>query len=162
MLSLIYASTANGLIGDQWKLPWHLPDDLKAFRDKTKGHVVLMGRKTYESLPEAFKPLPDRINVVLTRDTSLKLESAIIVHSIEEAIELFKDKKIWVIGGAEIYKLAMPYVKEVHHTLVLKDFKGDTYFDFDYIGEWNIISLSMLCMDSKTGIPFSTIVYQRN
>lgn len=127
VLHLIVACTRSGVIGKDGKLPWHLPEDLKHFKETTLGKPVIMGRKTWESLPRA---LPGRLNVVITRQPNYVAEGATIVASIDEALEVVKAyEDAFIIGGAEIYRQAMDRVTVAHITLVEIDLDGDAYFD---------------------------------
>ena len=147
-LTLIAALTWPGrVIGRDGKLPWKLPADMARFKDLTTGHAVLMGRKTWDSLPEKFRPLPDRYNLVMSRQTPLNPRGADKVRSIEEAVEkarrwfdmredqgepVPKDPQLFVIGGAEIYALALPLAKRMALTFVHHPFEGDALFpEFD-------------------------------
>ena len=120
----------NRELGNKGDLPaWRLPADLKRFKELTDGSVVVMGRKNYESLPERFRPLPNRKNVVLTRDEIWAGPGVEIVHTVDEVLEKYgADENLWIIGGAEIYKLFLPYVNEMHLTEVDGQFEADTFF----------------------------------
>ena len=127
MIALVVAMAENRVIGKENKLIWHLPADLKFFKNLTTGHPIIMGRKTFESIG---KPLPNRTNIVITRQADFTAEGCLVAHSLTEALMLAQqlDSDIFVIGGAEIYKQAMfladtIYLTEVHHT-----FEGDTFF----------------------------------
>ena len=125
-LSIIAAIAENGVIGRDNRLIWHMPDDLKRFKALTMGHHIIMGRKTFESNK---KPLPGRTSVIITRNPEYQYEGCIVVHSIEEALEAVKgDDNPFIIGGAEIYKIAMPYADEMLLTFVHHSFEGDTIF----------------------------------
>ena len=130
-LTAIAAVAQNGIIGNNNDLIWHLPDDLKHFKQLTKGHTIIMGRKTWESI--GSRPLPNRDHVVITRNFDYEAEGAEVVTTIDEALELARnDDQPFIVGGAEIYKLALPFVKKMEITLVHQDFVGDTWFpDFD-------------------------------
>lgn len=127
-LSIIVAVAENGVIGHNNQLIWHLPEDLKMFKRLTSGHPIIMGRKTFESIG---KPLPNRTSIIITKNPEFQIEGCITVHSLEEAIEAaneIEENESFIIGGAEIYRLALPfadtiYLTEVHHT-----FEGDTFF----------------------------------
>ena len=128
MIGLIYAQASNGVIGNKGKIPWHIPEDFKRFKEVTTGTSVIMGRKTWESLPDKFRPLPNRRNIVLTRQSHVSLDGAIVANSIEEAFDKSDNTKdIWVIGGSEIYNLAYPFAERVLVTMIHKDFEGDAY-----------------------------------
>ena len=127
-LNLIFARARNGVIGKDNTLPWHLPEDLAHFKQTTFGQPVLMGRKTWESLPPKFRPLPGRTNIVVTRQTNWHAESAVVAHSIEEAVQHCPpDSQVWVIGGAEVYAQAMPLAARAVMTEIDADFEGDAF-----------------------------------
>lgn len=120
---LILARAANGTIGRDNAMPWHLPADLKRFKALTMGQPMIMGRKTFESFPA---PLPGRRHIVLTRDADWRAERAEVAHSLEEALALAGEGVVWVIGGAEVYRLFMPLAHRIEMTEVLRDYAGDT------------------------------------
>lgn len=133
----IVAMAENRVIGNDNKLPWHLPEDLKHFSKLTTGHSVLMGRKTYFSLPEKFRPLPNRKNFVVTRDAAnLKNEKNIeTVTNLKEFLTSIKNKKLhlssemlWIIGGSEIYKETKSFWDEIYLTKVNGNVEGDAFF----------------------------------
>ena len=127
-ISIIVAHSRNMVIGKANALLWRLPDDLKRFKKLTTGHPIIMGRKTYQSIN---RPLPDRTNIIITRDTNLKIPGCIIVHSAAEAIKKAKEfdqEEIFIIGGAEIYKETLPMTNRLYVTLVDIDVEGDAFF----------------------------------
>lgn len=127
-LNLIFARARNGVIGKDNTLPWHLPEDLAHFKQTTLGQPVVMGRKTWESLPPKFRPLPGRTNIVVTRQTDWQAEGALVAHSIEEAFQQCPaGANIWVIGGAEVYAQAMPLAQCAVVTEIDADFEGDAF-----------------------------------
>src|ERR1700751_5612320 len=124
VLSIIVAVAENNVIGKDNTLIWSLPADMKFFKEKTKGHVIITGRKNYESIPEKFRPLPERTNIVITRQLDYNAKGAIVVNSIEEALEYaqthFATQEVFIIGGAEIYKQTIAgchkiYLTRIHH-----------------------------------------------
>jgi dihydrofolate reductase len=123
-ITLIVARAQNGVIGRDGKLPWHIPADLKRFKQLTMGSAMVMGRKTFESLPGL---LPGRRHIVLTRDRSWWGEGAEIAHELDEALRLGGDEPISVIGGAEIFALFLPLAGRIELTEVLADVPGDTF-----------------------------------
>lgn len=129
-ITLIAAVSQNGCIGSKGQIPWHIPEDLKHFKELTLGHVVIMGRKTWESIPEKFRPLPDRINVVVTRNAQFPLPQTVErVASIEEGLARHATRHIFVIGGAEIYSQALPIATELKITQVHQTIEdGDVFF----------------------------------
>ncbi len=126
---MIAAIGKNRELGKDNKLLWHIPEDMKRFRDLTRGHVVIMGRKTYESIGRL---LPNRTNIIITRDKDYKVEGAVITHTFEEAIEVAKEREtqgeIYIIGGGQIYDSAIPYADKLYLTIVDKTFVADTFF----------------------------------
>lgn len=118
-------------LGKNGDLLWHLPEDMKRFKELTTGHTVIMGRKTWESLPEKFRPLPNRTNIVITRDSSYVVTGATIAHSLPEAIEkarAIEHAEIFIIGGAQIYAEALPLANRLYLTLVDSEVQGDVFF----------------------------------
>jgi dihydrofolate reductase len=133
-ITLIVARARNGVIGRDGKLPWHIPADLKRFKALTMGSVMVMGRKTFESLPGV---LPGRRHVVLTRDTAWRAEGAEVAHSVEEALEHAGDERISVIGGADLFGLFLPIADQIELTEVLDEVPGDTLIvDPRQSGQW--------------------------
>lgn len=127
-LSIIVAVAENGVIGHNNQLIWHLPEDLKMFKRLTSGHPIIMGRKTFESIG---KPLPNRTSIIITKNPEFQIEGCITVHSLEEAIEAaneIEENEAFIIGGAEIYRLALPFVDTIYLTEVHHSFEGDTFF----------------------------------
>ncbi|MEY4316718.1 MAG: hypothetical protein RI902_526 [Pseudomonadota bacterium] len=127
-LNLIFARARNGVIGHNNTLPWHLPEDLAHFKATTLGQPVIMGRKTWDSLPVKFRPLPGRMNIVVTRQTDWQSDGAHVVHTIDEALQACPtEAQPWVIGGAELYRLAMPLAMRVVVTEIDADYEGDAF-----------------------------------
>ncbi len=128
--SFIVARANNGVIGKNNQLIWHMPHDLKFFKETTSGHYVVMGRKSYESMG---KPLPNRLNVIITRNKDYAVEGALVVHSLEEALQLAGEqnqKEVFILGGGEIYRQALEkkVVDRIYLTEIKESFEGDTYF----------------------------------
>lgn len=135
-ISLVVAVAENGVIGKSGALPWHLPKDLKHFKTLTSGHATVMGRRTFESIS---KPLPNRRNVVLTRNRDFRSEGVRVVHTLEEALRIINEgTEIFVIGGAEVFRLALPLADHVHQTVVHAEVEGDTYFDQFDPSDWEL------------------------
>jgi len=127
-LGIIYARARNGVIGQGGALPWHLPQDLAHFKATTQGCPVIMGRKTWDSLPPRFRPLPGRRNIVVTRQPDWQAEGAERAGSLSEAIDACQDvPRAWVIGGAELYALALPFAQIAEVTEIDRDFEGDAF-----------------------------------
>jgi len=133
MIKIIAAMTPSHVIGNKGSLPWSkkdVPGELKWFADATTGHTVVMGRKTWDSFPTAFKPLPNRENIIVSRYLNYnEAQGAIVVKSVMEALEHSSfSSDVWIIGGAQIYTEALPFVDELYLTIIDKEFEGDTYF----------------------------------
>jgi len=129
-IGMIWAqASANGVIGVDGAMPWHIPEDLAHFREVTAGSTVIMGRKTWESLPPRFRPLPGRLNIVLTRDASWSSEGALTAGSVDAALAAAADadSPIWIMGGGEIYALFLPLASRLEVTEVRGDFAGETF-----------------------------------
>ena len=136
-ISLIVARSRNGIIGKEGKLPWHLSEDLKFFKQTTMGRPVIMGRHTWESIG---RPLPGRKNIVLTRDPSYKAEGATVVSSLDEALKQFgPDDIVFIIGGADLYRRALPLVDTAWVTEIEADVEGDASFDPLNKDEWMLV-----------------------
>lgn len=163
-ISLIAALTENRVIGKNNDLPWHLPDDMKYFMQTTKGHPVIMGRKNYDSIPEKFRPLPNRTNIVVTRQRDFVAAGCIVVHSLEEALDEATNivtDEIFIIGGAEIYRQGMPKVNKLYLTEILATLDGDTYFpEFD-THAWKEVSRLHHPADDRHRYPFDFVVYEK-
>ncbi len=161
MISLIAAVARNGAIGKNNQLLWHLPEDMRYFRETTRGKPVIMGRRTWESLPDAFRPLPGRHNVVVSRNATFQAPGATLVGSLNEAIQLTEDTadEVFIIGGAELYRQALPAVQRLYLTEIASDFDGDVFFPPIQANDWTEISRS--AAQSASGLEFSFVVYQR-
>lgn len=163
-IAMIAAVAANGVIGKDNDLVWSLPDDMRYFMNTTKDHFIVLGRKNYESLPPKFRPLPNRTNVVITRQPALQLDNAFVVHSLEEAIALCKkenQEKIFIIGGGQIYKQALPQTDTLYLTEIHQSFEGDTFFpDYDKT-EWQEVSRKNHTTDDRHKYSFDFVVYKR-
>lgn len=159
MISLIAALAENRVIGINNALPWRLPNDLRHFRRLTTGHAVVMGRKNYESIG---KPLPDRTNIVVTRNPRYLAPGCIVVHSLAEAIAAAgADPEIFVIGGAEIYTQALPIAQRMYLTLVHAEVRGDAWFPaFDW-DAWRITSREDHAPDAHHAHAYSFLTLER-
>jgi len=124
-IGAIWAATPSGVIGDGKDLLWRLPEDLKYFSAITSGTTVIMGRKTWDSLPEKFRPLPNRVNFIISR-TETSIEGATVFSSIEEALQAVETDEAWFIGGGQIYTAALDFVKEIKVTVVNLEVTGET------------------------------------
>lgn len=158
MLSLIVAVAENGVIGDKNALLWHISEDLRRFKALTSGHPVVMGRKTYESLG---RPLPDRTNVVLTRQ-AVAIPGCTVVHSLQEAIALFApQEEVFVIGGAEIYAEALPLADRFYLTRVMHPYAGDTRFPAWNEADWRLTACESYPCGKEYPWPFAFETYVR-
>lgn len=155
-LSIIVAMDKNRLIGSGGMLPWHIPEDLAWFKSQTLGHPVIMGKNTWQSLA---KPLPDRQNIVLSRDPYFNPMGAQKAASLEEAISLCQSKDGFVIGGARIFEQFLPLVYRLVITHIDAEFGGDTYFPFLDLSAWQLLSSEEL--HTKDGIKLCFAVYSR-
>lgn len=163
-ISLISALANNRVIGKDNDLPWRLPDDMKYFMQTTSGHHVVMGRKNYDSLPEKFKPLPNRTNIVVTRQMNFKAHGCMVVHSIKQAIELAKsnhETELFIIGGAQIYKETLPLANYLYLTEIDAIILGDTHFPDFNKNDWTEISRKSHSADEKHRFAFDFVLYKR-
>lgn len=159
-LSIIVAMAKNRVIGVNNTLPWHLPADLKHFKELTMGHHIIMGRKTYESIG---KPLPGRSSVVVTRNANYVPAGVIVVNSLAAAIAACgNDKEIFVIGGAELYRQAITLADRIYLTEIDADFSGDAYFmEIDH-KLWKVAGRDSHAPDEKNQYPYHFVIYDRN
>jgi dihydrofolate reductase len=158
-LAMIVATDPNKGIGKGNDMPWHISADLKRFKELTTGHPIVMGRKTWESLPK--KPLPKRKNVVLTRNLNFSAEGATVINSAGDLEKLNLSGKIFIIGGAEVYKLFYPQISELYLTSVKETFDCDTYLEFLKLEDWETIYHSEMLIDEKSGAEFQFINLKR-
>jgi len=160
MISLIAAVAQNRALGKDGQLLWHLPEDMRYFRETTRGKPVIMGRKTWESLPDVFRPLPGRRNIVISRNPAYDAPGATLAGSLEEAVRLAQDDaEVFVIGGAEIYRQALPLAQRLYLTEVARDFDADAFFPEFSASDWTEISRS--AAKNGAGLDFTFAVYQR-
>ncbi len=159
-LVLIAAIARNGVIGIDNRLPWHLPEDLRRFKELTTGHAVIMGRKTWESLPPKFRPLPGRRNIVVTRNAGYRAEGATVVHSIEDARTAADEELAYVIGGAEVYAQALPLAARLEITEIDADFAGDAGFPVRDPAVWRESARANHV--SADGLPYAFVTYDRS
>jgi dihydrofolate reductase len=159
-INLIFARAANGVIGLNGTMPWHLPEDLAHFKRTTLGCPVIMGRKTWDSLPPKFRPLPGRRNVVITRQTDWHVQGAERASSVPEALaQCAGDATAWVIGGGQIYAAALPAASQVVATEIEADFAGDTFAPV--LGpEWREVKREKHL--SIQGFAYSFVTYTRH
>ena len=164
IVSLIAALTQNKVIGKNNDLPWHLPDDMKYFMQTTKAHHVIMGRKNYDSIPEKFKPLPNRTNIVVTRQENFQAKDCIVVHSLEDAIAIAErndEKEVFLIGGAEIYKQGLPFTNRMYLTEIKTTLDGDTFFPDFNKQTWREQSRKPHGIDERHPYAFDFVVYEK-
>ena len=126
-IRLIFATSINRVIGNAGKIPWHIPEDMLRFKELTIGDTVVMGRKTWDSIPSKFKPLKDRVNIVLSRNTSLTIEGAIVYNNYDDIWKNHKDEDIWIIGGEQVYKDCIDKAEAIFVTRVFNEFEGDAF-----------------------------------
>lgn len=158
-VTLIAAASENNIIGKDNKLIWRLSDDLKHFKELTKGHFVIMGRKTFESMPKA---LPNRTNVIITRKTDYKAENAIVVNSLEKALKVAEnDNQPFIIGGGEIYKLSMEIADRIELTRVHTSIEGDTSFPEIDLEKWQEVKNEKRLKNEKNEYDFSFLRYDK-
>lgn len=156
-LCLILARARNGVIGRDNTMPWHLPEDLAHFKRTTMGAPVIMGRKTWDSLPQRFRPLPGRLNIVVTRQANWSCEGVRTAHSLEQACAICPpESTVWVIGGAELYRLAMPLAQEAVITEIDAEFEGDALAP-EFGPHWREISRESLVSAQGLPIHFVTL-----
>ena len=157
-ISAVVAISENNAIGKNNQLLWHLPNDLKHFKQITSGHTVIMGRKTYDSVG---RPLPNRRNIVVTRQ-QIEIPGCEVVNSVDEAIALCEgEEEVFIVGGAEIYKLAMPKTDKIYLTIVHQAFEADAYFPQIDDNDWVAIEREDHGTDEKHSIPYSFITLRR-
>jgi dihydrofolate reductase len=165
IISLIAALSKNRVIGKNNDLPWHLPDDMKYFMQTTRGHYVIMGRKNYDSIPEKFRPLADRTNIVVTRQQNFSAPGCLVVNSLEEGLALAKsnqEKEAFIIGGSEIYQQGLPHATRLYLTEIDAHIEGDTFFpEFDK-SKWKEVSRKKHLQDEKHKFAFDFVVFDRD
>jgi len=158
-VALIAAVAANGVIGADNRLPWRLPDDLKRFRALTTGHAVIMGRKTWESLPRA---LPARQNIVVTRQRAFAAPGAAVAHSFASALALVRlPEPAFCIGGGELYREALPLATTLHLTEIARDFDGDARFPPFARDDWRETSRESHPASAPDGFAYAYVTYER-
>ncbi len=159
-ISIVAAVARNGVIGRDNAIPWRIPEDLARFRALTMGHAVVMGRKTWDSLPDRFRPLPGRRNVVVTRNSEWDADGAERAASLEDALDLLRDEeRVFVIGGAQIYAAALSIADELELTEIDAEIEGDTVFP-----GWDRDAFAEVAREphvSESGVPLSFVTYRR-
>ncbi|MHA8082907.1 dihydrofolate reductase [Aquirufa sp. A-Brett2-15D] len=161
MIKILVAFDENRVIGKNNELIWHLPADLKRFKSLTTGHVIIMGRKTYDSIG---KPLPNRTTIVISRNPDLQIEGVICTCSMEEAILKAKSlsrEEIFIVGGAEIYKLSLAVADQILVTQLHDIFEGDTFFPEIVADQWEVTERERGVTDEKNPYQYSFLTYSR-
>ncbi|AKH36680.1 MULTISPECIES: dihydrofolate reductase [Nitrosomonas] len=160
-LSILVAMATNRVIGRNNALPWHLSADLKRFKALTMGQILIMGRKTYESIG---RPLPGRINIIVTRQPAFSVPGTVVTGSIEEALTAclpYPDKEIFIIGGAELYQQTLAYCQHIYLTEIQQNFEGDTFFpEFDQ-DEWYESSREIHRLEDGSKLEYHFVVLER-
>ena len=164
--SLIVAIAENNVIGKDNDLIWHLPNDMKFFKEKTLTHHIVTGRKNYISIPEKFRPLANRTNIVLTRQSDFNEEGCVVLHSLENAIKYAQENnesELFIIGGGQIYKEALEkkLIDRMYITHVNHSFDGDTFFPEINSDEWVRTSETSNTTDDRHDYPYSFVVYEK-
>ncbi len=159
-LHLIYARSRNNVIGVNGDLPWHLPEDLAHFKRTTLGQAVIMGRVTWQSIPEKFRPLPGRSNVVVSRQPDFSAPGAQVVNSLQAALALLPaDETVWLIGGAQLYAQAVPLAQQLVITEIDADYQGDAFAPTWNQAEWT--ESQRTAHTSAQGLSYSLVTLQR-
>ncbi len=160
-ISMIAAMTDDGIIGVENRLPWRLPNDMKWFRQHTLGKPVIMGRKTFESF--GSKPLPDRTNIIITRDESYQAKDSVVVYSIEQALQAAGGvDEVMIIGGASFYEQMLPRADRLYLTFVHAKIEGDAWFPEVDFSEWHEIEHRDYEADEKNALAHSFVILERN
>lgn len=159
-ISIIVAAAQNLAIGRDNDLLWHLSDDLKRFKALTSGHTVIMGRRTYESLPK--RPLPKRRNIVLTHSSDYAAEGVEVAHTLQQALDMVRgDEESFVMGGATLYEQFMPFAQRLYVTWVYRDFEADVYFPLIDLSVFRMVSQTERQTDEASGLSFNYAEYVR-
>ena len=164
IISMIAAVAENGVIGKDNDLVWDLRDDMKYFMQTTKGHHIIMGRKNFESLPEKFRPLPDRTNIIITRQKDYQAPQCHVVSSLKEALEIAAnsgEKEAFIIGGGQIYEMGLSLANRLYITEVQASFNGDVFFPEFNREEWNEISRIHHGTDERHAYSFDFVILER-
>ena len=158
-ISIIAAADEKGAIGFKGNIPWHLPADFKRFKELTMGHPVIVGQKTFESIG---KPLPGRTNIVVSNIPDYQADGCLVAHSFEDAIRLAGNAdEVFVIGGGQIYRLAMPAAQTIYLTRVHGTFEGDVFFPEIDEKEWSVANSEFRAKDEKNPIDITYLTYKR-
>jgi len=163
IISLIAAMSKNRVIGKNNDLPWRLPDDMKYFQNTTNGHVVIMGRKNFDSLPAKFKPLPNRTNIILTRNKEFEADGCEIFTDLSEAVRFAnncKEEELFIIGGGEIYNQSLHLADRIYLTRINQEIEGDTYFP-ELAPEWKVVKKNHHPKDDRHQYNFDFLIFER-
>jgi dihydrofolate reductase len=161
-ISFVVAIDRNRLIGNGNALPWRLPDEIRRFKEITMGHPVLMGRKTYESIPEKFRPLSGRTNIILTTQENYEAPGCTVVHSLDSALSAVSpEQELMVIGGASVFEELMPLVDRLYLTEIDGEYEGDVYFDELDLREWRETSREYHPSDERHDSAFTFLILDR-
>jgi dihydrofolate reductase len=162
MVNIIVATSTNLVIGKDNDLPWHLPTDMKYFKETTKGHIVVMGRKCWESIPEKYRPLPNRTNIVMSRDKNYVANGATVSDDLGKLLKMYEhsDKEVFIIGGAGLYKEAFKYAHRLYLTQIYSEVEGDVYLEDLETEDWCLIEGSE--MHEENGHKFRFELYKKN
>jgi len=159
-ISIIVAIAANNAIGKDNDLLWHISRDLKRFKELTNGHYIVMGKKTYYSLPK--RPLPNRTNMVITDVPGEQIDDCLMAYSIEDAIgKMDKENENFIIGGGSIYRQFLPYADKLYITRVHKEFEADTFFPEIPLEEWELLAKEDVTDDEQNDFTYSFEIYKR-
>ena len=164
IVSQIVAVAQNGVIGKNNDLVWHMPSDMKFFMEKTKGHCVITGRKNYESIPERYRPLKDRTNIVVTRRADYSAPGAIVVRTFEEAIEkayALGEQECFIIGGGEIFKQTLERCDKIYYTQIHQRFEGDVFYPVLDFEKWVETDAKHCKADEKNPHDYSFLTYEK-
>ena len=163
-IEIIVAVATNNAIGKDNNLLWRLPADMRFFKEKTITNAVIMGRKTYESIPLKFRPLPNRTNIIITRNKVFEAKGTIIVHSLDEAVDAAINaghQRLFIAGGGEIYKQALTRANKLWVTRIHRAFDGDTFFPNFSLSNWEIKQFKTFEADTENPFAYSFVEYQR-
>jgi dihydrofolate reductase len=171
LISIIVAVSENNVIGKNNTLPWHMPADMAFFKEKTSGKVVIMGRKNYDSIPPKYRPLPNRTNIVVTRNPTFQAPGCTIVHTMAEPLGAykmaghkgeFKDDEIFIIGGRDIYEFALvEFADKIYLTRIHADIEGDVFFPTVDWNKWKLVNQVSHKPDEKNKYAYSFLEYER-
>jgi len=162
LVSFVVAMDRNRLIGKGSGLPWRLPDEIRRFKAITMGHPVLMGRKTFETIPQKFRPLPGRTNIILTRQKGYEAPGCIVVHSMEEALSAVSpEEELMVIGGSQLFNALLPVVDRLYLTEIDGQYEGDVYFPELDMTQWSEVAREEHPRDDRHDSSFVFLMLDR-